>query len=89
MLKFLHFHFGTDIKKAYEIVKKNNKGIGPHFCVEFTKYYGFNYNNIASGGIHCVDKESGEYKVFSISAALKFKILKRYEGKEFLEIIKE
>lgn len=36
-----------------------------------------------------MDKESGEYKVFSISAALKFKILKRYEGKEFLEIIKE
>jgi len=77
----------VSINQAYHIVKEKNRGFGPHFCIEFEKYYGFNYNSIASGGIHCVDKETGEYKSIPISESLKFKHLNRYEGKEFISII--
>lgn len=76
-----------DIVTAYEIVKENNEGHAPDFCVEYANYYGFNYKKIANSAILLVYKISGEYKTAHFTETIEWEILKRYEEKDLDEIL--
>lgn len=60
-----------DVKKAWEIVKKNNPGMKPFTCNEGEKHYMFSLvpenlvkgDAYGSGGVFMVDKNSGKYMV--------------------------
>lgn len=76
-----------NLKKACEIVRSENKGMKPIYCVELEKYYSFNMvpsnlskgDGFANSSTYLVDKQTGEHKVVHLFSVLNEPIIQEFE----------